>query len=135
MKKPNECYAYFCVKGSFHPDQITERVGMKPTKSYLEGDPMPKTAIPYKCSLWALYSRLDRTSSLEQHILDVLEQLDTNKRAFELLSQELDGRLELVGYFHDSYPGLVFDRAVVQRLAQYSLWVDFDFYDFATEAE
>src|ERR1700730_4750025 len=133
MKKPNECYAYFCVLGSFDPDQITERVGVKPTKSFLEGDPIPKSAATRKDSMWALYSRLERTSSLEQHVTDVLEQLDANKSAFEKLSNELGGTLELVGYFHSSYPGLVFDRDIVQRLAQYSLSVDFDFYDFATE--
>jgi hypothetical protein len=76
---------------------------------------------------------LERTSTLEQHITDVLEQLDANKSAFEKLSDELGGTLELVGYFHSSYPGLVFDRDMVQRLAHYSLSVDFDFYDFASE--
>jgi hypothetical protein len=133
MKKPNECYAYFWVRGSFDPDRITERVGVKPTKSFLEGDPMPKSAVTYKYSMWALYSRLERTSTLEQHITDVLEQLDANKSVFEKLSDELGGTLELVGYFHSSYPGLVFDRDVVHRLARYSLSVDFDFYDFASE--
>jgi hypothetical protein len=55
MKKPNECYAYFCVQGSFDPDQITERVGVKPTKSFLEGDPIPKSEVTRKYSMWALY--------------------------------------------------------------------------------
>jgi hypothetical protein len=70
---------------------------------------------------------------LEQHITDVLDQLDLNSAAFERLSSEMDGVLELVGYFSSYYPGLVFDREMVKRLARYSLSVDFDFYDFAHE--
>ena len=36
--------------------------------------------------------------------------------------------MELVGYFYDSYPGLVFGREIVEQLAKYGLIVDFDFY-------
>ena len=130
MKKPNECYAYFCVSGSFDPDVITERVGMKPTKSSREGELLPRSELKRKTSRWDLHSRLERTSGLEEHIRDVLDQLDSNGAAFERLSNELGGVLELVGYFHSYYPGLVFDREIVQRLARYSLSVDFDFYEF-----
>jgi hypothetical protein len=133
MKKPNECYAYFCVSGSFEPDQITERVGLKPTESSREGELIPKSTMRRKVSRWSLHSRLERSSSLEQHITDVLDQLDLNSAAFERLSSEMDGVLELVGYFSSYYPGLVFDREMVKRLARYSLSVDFDFYDFAHE--
>ena len=31
-------------------------------------------------------------------------------------------------YFYDFYPGLVFEREMVERLAKYGLIVDFDFY-------
>jgi hypothetical protein len=133
MKKPNECYAYFCVSGSFDPDQITERVGVKPTESHREGELLPRGTMRRKTGRWSLFSRLERSASLEQHIADVLDQLDSNAAAFELLSSELDGVLELVGYFHAYYPGLVFDRELVQRIARYSLSVDFDFYDLAAE--
>jgi hypothetical protein len=77
VKKPNECYAYFCVSGSFDPDEITECVGVKPAKSSREGEPLPKSAIKHKSSRWALHSRLEGTSSLEEHITDVLDQLDS----------------------------------------------------------
>jgi hypothetical protein len=133
MKKPNECYVYFCVSGSFDPDKITERIGVSPTKTYREGELIPKTTMKRKTSEWSLYSRLERSSSLEQHIVDVLDQLDSKGAAFEKLSSELNGVMELVGYFNSHYPGLVFDRDMVRRFARYSLSVDFDFYDLAAE--
>jgi hypothetical protein len=135
MNEQNECYAYFCVRGSFDPKQITDRLGVEPTKTFMEGELISKSSMTHKTSLWALYSRLERTSSLEQHINDVLDQLDLNGSRFEALSNELDGVLELVGYFNAYYPGLVFERGLVQRLARYSLSVDFDFYGFADGGE
>jgi hypothetical protein len=75
---------------------------------------------------------------LEQHVNhvnDVLDQLDLNGSRFEELGKELEGVLKLVGYFNAYYPGLVIERELVQRLARYSLSVDFDFYGFADGGE
>ena len=38
------------------------------------------------------------------------------------------GQTHLVAYFKTDYPGLGFDRALVNSLAEFSLSVDFDFY-------
>jgi hypothetical protein len=132
-KKTNKCYAYFMVSGSFHPAQITERIGINPTDSSLEGDLVKGTQMVHKCSRWMLRSRLDTTATLEQHVSDVLAQLDAKKKEFRQLSAELGGVMELVGYFHADYPGLTFERDVVARLSEYSLSVDCDFYYLASE--
>ena len=81
-----------------------------------------------KCSRWELHSRLETTATLEEHVVDVLTQLDENRDAFKQLSAELGGVMELVGYFHAYYPGLTFERDVIERLAGYSLSMDCDFY-------
>jgi hypothetical protein len=134
MDKTNECYAYFSVAGTFEPAEITWRVGIAPTRSCREGEIVSSTQIPRKCSRWQLHSRLEKSASLEAHVSDVLGQLDANPRAFEQISGEFGGVMELVGYFYDYYPGLHFEREIVTRLAQYSLCVDCDFY-FRSDAE
>lgn len=128
MTRNNECYAYFALAGSFDPDAVTLRIGVDPTRTSREGDPIPKTKSRKKCSRWELHSRLPRAAPLESHISDVLDQLDAQEIAFREVSEQFGGIMELVGYFHDFYPGLVFEREVVERLAKYSLMVDFDFY-------
>jgi hypothetical protein len=135
MTRANECYAYFYVAGSFQPAQITERVGVAPTKSCREGDVIERTKMVRKCSRWELHSRLERTATLELHISDVLTQLDENSEAFKHLSNELGGTIELVGYFHAYYPGLTLEHDAIERLAQYSLSVDCDFYYLSDEAK
>lgn len=77
---------------------------------------------------WQLHSRLERTAKLELAVFDVLAQLDANRSAFKRLSTEFGAVMELVGYFRIDYPGLTFDRDIVERLAEHSLFVDCDFY-------
>ena len=128
MTDTNECYAYFYVTGSFVPSLIIARLGIKPTQYKLEGDPNPRTNIGNKCSRWDLHSRLAKTAALELHVSDVLTQLDENRSGFVELSGEFGGVMEIVGYFYADYPGLSFDHEVVERLAQFSLSIDCDFY-------
>lgn len=34
----NSCYTYFAIKGEFNPDDITRRLGLKPSKVWKKGD-------------------------------------------------------------------------------------------------
>jgi len=125
-----EYYAYYSVSGSFDPVEITKRAGTVPTGCSREGDRIPGSQQRYKCSRWSLHSRIEKTDSdLEHHVVDVLNQLDANSDVFKQLSVELDGVMQLVAYFnYDSSPGLSFGEKVIRRLAEYSLYLDCDFY-------
>ncbi|PYV62522.1 MAG: hypothetical protein DMG95_09320 [Acidobacteria bacterium] len=127
MSTPDTCHAYFVVTGSFDPAEITRRVATSPTYSVGLGEP-GRYAKAAKCSRWELLSRLETTAPLETHVQDVLTQLDNNKVGFVQLSRELDGTMQLVGYFKEHEPGTHFERETVQRIAQYSLAIDCDFY-------
>ncbi len=128
MAEINECYAYFHIAGSFDPADITKRVGIVPTEASAQGEPIPHTQMPRECSRWTLQSRLQRSAALELHVSDVLDQLDSNRGGFQKLSGEFGGVMELVGYFRAFYPGLYFENSMVQRLAEYQLAIDYDFY-------
>ena len=43
--------------------------------------------------------------------------------------------MELVGYFHEYYPGLTFESSILKRMASYSLSIDCDFYYLADDNE
>lgn len=130
MGTPDTWYAYFHVRGSFDPDEITGRVGVTPTEVAREGDAIGGTTKRRPCSLWALHSRLAASAPLELHVTDVLDQLDTNRLAFEELSRELGGTMELVGFFREHEPGVCLEREIVQRMARYDLALDCDFYNY-----
>jgi len=129
MQKPDTWYAYFHVRGSFAPDDVTRRVGVTPTKTAMEGDAIGTTSKSRPCSLWALHSRLGGSAPLDEQVKDVLDQLDSSKAAFGELSRELGGTMQLVGYFRDVSPGVHFDLEIVRRIAEYGLCIDCDFYN------
>jgi hypothetical protein len=134
MSQPNESYAYFAVSGEFDPALITSRTGVSPTDSWRKGDLHPRTRRERKFDRWELQSRLARTEPLELHIADVLAQLEQSPLEFARLAKDHNGLMQLVGYFHEEYPGLGFDAALVACLAKFNLSMDFDFYALWSDA-
>lgn len=128
MVEENQQYAYFSAYGDFDPDEVTTRVGVRPTEYWRRGDICSRTQRERNFSRWSLFSRLPRDRELEAHIRDVLAQLDVNPEGLRAMSMEFSGCMQLVGYFYRDYPGLHFERDITEGLAQYALAVDFDFY-------
>jgi hypothetical protein len=128
MATPDTWYAYFCVKGSFEPDDITRRGGIPPTYAVKKGA-AGRYIKEAKWSIWQLHSRSGAQESLELHVKDVLDQMDANKSAFEELIRDLGGTMQLVGYFCEREPGIHFEQEIVERIAKYALSIDCDFYN------
>ncbi|MGO9340216.1 MAG: DUF4279 domain-containing protein [Terracidiphilus sp.] len=128
MTKDNEEYAYLTVVGDFDPDAITARIGLKPSESWTKGDRSERTRIERKFSRWSLFSRLPHSALLEDHLKDVLEQTSGHAEEIRRLGTEYDVGIQLVGYFHTSYPGFVVDRELISNLAHLNVGFDCDFY-------
>ena len=128
IMKENELYAYFTITGDFDPADITARVDVEPTESWRKGELHRGNQLERKFSRWSLHSRLDRTADLEDHIRDVLSQLDERADTFRSISIEFGGCMQLVGYFNVEYPGLHFGKDIIEGLSKFTLCVDFDFY-------
>lgn len=130
----NRQYAYFAIYGDFEPQDITSLTGAVPTETWRKGDIHPRRRRERNKSHWSLRSRLPDAAKLEQHILDVLAQMEMNAEAFQGISNRFGGCMQLVGYFHDGYPGLHFEQQLVQGLARFGLSMDFDFYALWSDA-
>ncbi len=133
----NECYAYFGLNGfPGSPDEISAKLGLVPTKVALAGTQIGRSEKKREVSRWNIGSRLPRDARVdfESHVKDVLDQLEPCFSTAASLSRQHDGVMELVGYFHESYPGLWFGAATMQRLAALGVRLDCDFYYLASEA-
>ena len=128
MTKDNEQYAYFSVTGDFDPSSITSLLSLEPTEQWMKGTRNERTHFERKFSRWSLESRLPRSSSLEDHVRDVLEQ--TRERAEEIrqVGKEYTAYMQLVGWFHNDYPGFGLDGDIITGLAQLNIGIDCDFY-------
>jgi hypothetical protein len=134
MSQPNESYAYFALTGDFDPEMVTRQTGFAPTDSWRKGELHPRTRRERKFDRWELASRLPRSQTLEDHIADVLAQLEKNPSEFAALAKAHGGLMQLVGYFHEEYPGLGFDASLIAGLAKFNLSMDFDFYALWSDA-
>ena len=136
--RSNECYAYFGLRGfPGSPEEISAKIGLVPTKVALAGEPIGRSGKKREVSRWSIESRLPREAQVdfEAHVKDVLEQLEPSFAIAASLSRQHDGVMELVGYFHESYPGLWLDATTMQRLAALGVRLDCDFFYFAAEEE
>ena len=130
MVRENEQYAYFTLTGEFDPAAVTARLGVEPTRAWRKGDACERTHLERRFSWWSLYSRLARDVDLEEHVGDVLTQLDAAPEAFAAASREFGGTMQLVGYFYRYYPGFSLKAHAVEGLGRYTLALDCDFYYF-----
>jgi hypothetical protein len=128
MTKDNEQYAYFTVTGDFDPKTITDRVGIQPSECWKMGDRNERTHYERKFSRWSLNSRLDRSASLEEHVRDVLNQTHEHASVMRELSRERSCCVQLVGYFHNDYPGFGVSNDLIAGFALLNVGIDCDFY-------
>jgi len=134
IPRQDEQYAYFTVGtevNAFDPDEVTARLGLTPTKSWRAGEVNPVTGRECKFDRWSLYSRLAATAFLEEHLRDVLDQIEVRAEAVEAVSREFGASIALVAYYVAGFPGLHIDSDIVARLARFDLSVDCDFYDLS----
>jgi hypothetical protein len=135
--QPNECFAYFAISGSaVVPEEVSGALALAPSKAWRAGDPHDAHRVPGKKraeGFWRLDSRLarDGAASFEDHVKDVLEQLAAVISTAATLSKTHTGVIGLVGYFHESYPGLNFGASTIRRISELGAELDCDFYYLA----
>ena len=103
MTKDNEQYAYFTVAGDFAPELITARLKLEPSESWIKGSRNQRSGYERKFSRWSLYSRVDRSASLEEHVRDVLQQTLGRAEEIREVGKEYEAGIQLVGFFHNDY--------------------------------
>lgn len=123
-KPEEEPYAYFCLGGAFDPDEITRKVGVPPSETARPGDAIGRGHHKRQNSLWMLRSRLQSSGDLDQHVRDVLDQLDSSGEAFAEVSRERRGIMVIVGFSRDYAPAISLEQETVRRLSQYALRLD-----------
>jgi len=129
VNEPNEFEAYFIVSGDFDPAEITGAMGLEPSDQCRKGDRFGKEQqVERKFSRWRLRSRLPRASFLEEHVTDVLEQLEPVKHRVAALSSLLEPRIHGVAFFNDSASGFFFTPETISALAELKLAFDVALY-------
>ena len=130
----NQAYAYLrLVDFPCTVQEMTQRIGLQPTEAWHAGDPAPTPRPPRKFSAWHLRSRLPKSEVVEQHIIDVLDQIRGREAILRDIARDCKVTMECVGYFYEYYPGFALEADTVHRLGECSASIDLDFYYLFTE--
>lgn len=124
-------YAYFYVS-DFEGDvsEITRKVELEPTETWLKEDAWYYTQRPRPFSGWKLYSTLDSSEIfLDAHINAILDLIEPKReQILELQAQGCKIGINCVGYYYSANPGFSLSAKLLSRLAKFSFDVDFDLY-------
>ncbi|MDB9510391.1 DUF4279 domain-containing protein [Kamptonema animale CS-326] len=127
----SEIYAYFQLIGmEFDPDEITTKLGIKPTEIWRSGDLITSRGTRrHKQNGWSVYSQVEKSIYLEDYIKSVLEQLQPGWLPLVELCKRYDAEISCVIYYRSgSVPAIHFDKYLVEMAHQLNAEIDVDFY-------
>jgi len=111
------------------PSDITNVLGVRPTKTWRKGDRIQKSALLEKENGWSIESDKAPAEQLSELIRRVVASLKGSKDKLAIVSKNCYTQLSLVLYVHgDERPELHLDADIVQRLAELGAHVDADMY-------
>lgn len=133
-RTPSAC-VYFAINSTlYHADQISQQMGIVPSQAVSRHDrittqPRPAHRQHHHQTCWTIQSRLSADQPLLAHLTDVLDQIEPCHQQIWQLHQELDVSIQLIATGHfPSQHVLIFDQALLKRLAALHLSLDFDHY-------
>lgn len=127
MTERRDTYAYFWIEG-FHcaPEEISERLGIAPSKVHLKGEPLSGKRVR-QVNSWEVLSPLARGEEvLDSYVEALLSLLEPCAAVIQSIAKECEAGISCVGYFYSANPGFHFSHRVIQRLSALGVSVDFD---------
>lgn len=126
---------YFSINSTRdHADQISQQMGIAPSQAVSRHDlittqPRPAHRQYHRDTRWVIESRLTLDQPLLAHLIDVLNQIEPCHQQIWQLHQDMDISMRLIatGHFLSQHV-LIFDQALLKRLAALYLSLDFDHY-------
>ena len=133
-------YAYLTITGAGSAQVITDRLGVKPSESWSQGDarinhrtgeprlkPDGSALPPYDFMRWSLASSLSNDEPAEAHVQKLLVDIEPVADALRDLPSAYRRTICVVGYAHQSF-GFILPCDTASHLASMGLELEFDIY-------
>lgn len=132
---PNQGYVYFGLFGTFDPDELTERIGIKPTSCCAQGARDSERSLP-RTSQWEFSTEKIVAECIDVHELaeQIIVSLEPRAAQFKAAIAELNlsAVLEVVLHFSTSdevsTPIIGFSPRVLAFLVEVNAKIDIDAY-------
>ena len=125
----NEYSAAFTLIGDFDPDEIAAKLGFDPDQLSSMHDTDLETMLPRRRVFWSRGSRLDKHTDVEQHVIDVLDQIAFASQAISELCKEYEGWMQIIATYLYSPDRCCLRSTTAGRVAALGLDVVFETYN------
>jgi hypothetical protein len=115
------------ISDALTPEQISNRLGMSPSKSWHAGDRRGPTIIKEKCNGWVLESDLPPGAPLEAHVESLLARLAPLSDRIESLAEGNIVEFSCVAYAKEA-PALNFQKSLLRQIVNLGASLDIDLY-------
>jgi hypothetical protein len=125
MAASEQFWIYFTLVGDFEVASVTRELGLVPTEGWTSSRNDER-----KMSRWSLESRLNETTSVSEHIQDVINQLASCSDKVLALRRRFNGWIQVVGHFYSDSSSFHVDAGVLAQCSALQLGIDVDFVYF-----
>lgn len=129
------CYCYFVIKGNFDPNEVSKKLGVKPTKQWAVGDKR-KNGGTYNFALWETgFSKIEYPN-IEIHTKNAIRELQGKE---DLLAEiksmhDVSFTLEIVpSIYNGKEPIIEFGHEVIKFCYLTNTDIDIDMYVYPFE--
>lgn len=110
------------------PPELTAQLGISPSKAHRKGDTSASktkkgkivTYAPFNSGLWSIDSQVDVTSTLKEHLVNIIEHLEPKKDVLSKLKKEGFKMDFFCGYFFSTsiQVCISLDNDILERLSE-----------------
>lgn len=122
-------YAYLCITGTGPSQNITDILGIKPTKEWSEGDKWIRGGSEAKrfFTHWDMESGLGHDADLNEHIRAIMQKLRRKRAAVLDLAGKYDVKIKCVSYDQQCF-SFELDFGLQRDLTNFGIRLCFDAY-------
>jgi len=121
--------------GDFDPDEVTDALGIEPTKTWRIGDPIQNTLLKRKHNGWSVATSREESLDLGKQIRDLLRRLEPTFSSIATLRDRVDLNVEVscAIYIYGETPSMHLDRETLSMIERLDAEIDFDLYVYIKE--
>lgn len=124
----NEITASFLLTGFREsPEEVTGRLGIQPTETWKEGEPIARTIRRHTENGWLVASGIDSSADLRVHIERLLELIRPAKNLISTLAP-CEAEINITIHANEYSPECHFQKEWLREICELGAEIDIDFY-------
>lgn len=121
---------HFIITGIFNPEELTDTIGLDPTKVWRAGETVKDTLVSRRFDGWKLSTPEVSSYELDEEIKKIISFLDPHKLKIREYCAKHNLNIELsciITTEEGEFPSVHFDRKLIEDINNFNAEIDIDF--------